>query len=527
MNQDKPLKFSQSYPVIAQSKLFGTRYEVNKILKQNAEKVFLKKLSQIFPAINIKTEIIATTYFEPILMFEPKKSCIVRYRQRTDFDTKNQKYHIPKKWVFDGPGTLEVKLRDNAERGNVDKQGTFFPNTKDINIKTFLNQPTQSKVEKYIEYANNMQYKCTLNKHLRLLDPKTISKITEKLYPYATRLNIRYTLETKTTEEIRITFETNPVFYIYPIYHKTGDTNTKPKQFIADIGEVSNRTKIEVKTETKAKNSEIYKNLEKELRKFQHPTNTYTDVPYANMIVKASLKTGTLINEAPNIEIESKASLPNQTNIAELIETIRNELLKTKNPKYLLFLTDPRVGLREYPNVKRTIFGYQDENDQWHEAVRLNQDISKKTGYVSLKWKSDANTINKTLVRKEVTETFDHKLTHREVIELVKKRLGKKVVPLGSFTKTKYRILVQDTNGRNFNISVDKVNIYNSSICMVQLESEYIHTVVANNDLPNTSVSEACESCMKYFQSLLKKIGVVAVPTTERKLDFLIKNKLR
>lgn len=526
----KKLEFDNDFPQIPSSKLFSERYEVNYVMKQGAEHILLPQIPKLFPNAKIKREIIATTYFEPILRFQPKKSCIVRFRQRILNDSHMKTPIFPEKWTLGGPGTLELKIRNLEKQSRVTKEGTFLPDHEKKDIYELLRLAKElpykhTEFNKFIQSANVAQMSATDNEYLHQINPSTFSDIAPYLSPFATRVNIRHTLETKTTEEVRITLETHPTFYAYPIEHKQHEQSKSKKTYEAIMGEVSERSKIEIKTESKKENEGIQKKLAKYTEKLKVPNNKYSKKPYSKMVLEASKKAGTLVVEKPSKEIEVKAEISKGTDIESLINRLRNELIVDTNSPYKLFLTDPEVGRRDYAEKDRTVFGWKNFSAVWHEVVtiiRLKRARQKEYGFSAiLKWKADPKERNSNVLnRTEKLEHINKPVTNRQLIRQVNKNLGKKVEKVGVFTKKKYRILVQDKEGRNFNVSLDKVTIKGTKEIMKQLEIEYIHTVHVDSEKPKITVEESCTNCMDYFLRILDGLSVKAKRTNVRKIDF-------
>ena len=111
------LKFNNTFPRADSSKLFSARNEISHVLRGGADKLLTPKILEFFSPCETKDEIIVTTYFEPVLAYEPQQSCIVRFRQRLNLSLRRDRLVFPKQWSLAGPGNLEVKIRfKNRER---------------------------------------------------------------------------------------------------------------------------------------------------------------------------------------------------------------------------------------------------------------------------------------------------------------------------------------------------------------------------------------------------------------------------
>jgi len=532
------IKFDNNYPEVDSLGLFSYRHEINHIFQGRAEKILTDLILKSFPGSEVKNEIIATTYFERILSYEPQKSCIVRFRQRA-IAKPGTKLAYSKYWHLSGSGNLEVKIRSVSNREKVTKMGTFLTDEPGFNIYSLLeldkNTISPANRNKFITGLNTRQVKTIPTKNLKdfhFLSPRVFENIAGILKPYATRVNLRKTFHIKGPQKARITLETQPVFYIYPI-NQTVHSNGKSKPgYKGYLTEQPDRCKVEIKSSNKPFCVSIEKIFGLIIKKYGIFQDKYTEKPYYKMVLDISQKAGTLINEYPKQEIEVKAGFSRHVNIAKLMEIIRNKLLmlKTENSPYKLFPTDPDIKIRGQNESGRTLVGWQDGRGKWHEVVTairfIHSGITDHGIPVVLKWKTDnQNGKSDVLNRGEKIEYLKKDIPDDLLIQRADKISGRKTRIVGIMKKLKYRIHVQDQNGRIFVLSLDESRPVGSKAELQQLEVEYVHTVV--NGINNRSiglVSESCDKCMDYFIKILADLGLKLTKTQYRKIDFLGSN---
>jgi len=526
------IRFENIFPKVGKSKLFSNRHELSYILRDKGRDVLVPKILKLFPKCKQGKEIIATTYFEPVLIFQPEKTCVVRFRQRLKINEDVTEFPPPKIWKLEGSGNLEIKVREIANKKKVFKTGAFLPMEPGRNIYSILGiAKLRDKPEKeifdFIERANKAQLAASSNKNLQLIDSEILARVAPSLSPHATRVNIRDTFEIDEPESVRITIETYPTFYAYPIEHRVREKAPFNPKYKGYSMESPNRSKIEIKTADKTVGKRIEAELQPQLDDLKIPGNKYTRIPYYRMIFEVSEKAGTLVTEQPTREIEAKANIVNQEVLLELISKIRNALLKRSNPPYQLFLTEPEIGMRGDAEQGRTIFGWKDNKGKWVETatiIRMTQKGAVQYGFSSIiKWKTDykKNTGN-VLDRKQMHKYYKHKISDSQLLEDLSQRSGKPVEIVGVAKKMKYRIYVQDEDGRNFVVSLDECNMENPNRTLQQLEVEYAHTVVVGKEKKlSTLVEKSCDDCMTYFMEMLDELGVQAERTKMRKIDFV------
>ena len=521
------MNFDDTYP--KPSSLFYKRHEISQVVSMDAENILIPKILNLFPKAKKKTELFVNTYFEKVLQFEPKQSYIVRFRQRGRLKSNTKKVKFPRKWLLEGPGTLEIKIKELSGKGSETKTGTFISGKKGKDINELLRLARNPKNKKglvqFMQNANCEQRNATENKHLRLIDVDKFLKIAEDLSLFAARVNIRHSFELEDVEEARITFETTPTFYAYPIEHKTFNKCISKNKYEGYLAEKAKRAKIEIKSKTKKRGLEVFNLLKTHINKLRVPENKYSEIPYYKMIITTSKEVGVVVDEARGREIEGKAAIPKDVNIEQEMNNLRIKLLTAHNLPYRLFSTEPDMGVRDYAEKNRTIFGWQDQNNNWHEVATLIR-ISKR-GLAEYSFpailKRKADTINNSgqiLDRNADFKFLTELPTKQNIIKKLMSEVGKKVVAVKTCKKTKYRIYVQDKGGRNFCVSLDNIKVYGNEQ-MQQLEVEYVHTVKMNSNTPATTVSSACEKCLDYFIKMLSNQGIGAKRTKIRKIDYL------
>jgi hypothetical protein len=320
------INFDNNYPEIDSLGLFSYRHEISHIFQGRAENILTSLILKSFPGLEAKNEIIATTYFERILSYEPQKTCIVRFRQRVSVKP-GTKLSFPKYWRFSGSGNLEVKIRSVNNREKVTKMGTFVTEEPGFNIYSLLElgkkTNTPAILREYITRLNIRQAKAAGYKnikHFHFIKPSVFEKIAGILKPYATRVNLRMTFSIKEPQNARITLETHPAFYIYPIYQTTGSSGLSLQGFKGYLTEQPDRCKVEIKSSNKNFGVTISKLFGFIIRKYGIFQNKYTQEPYYKMVLDVSKQVGTLIDEYPNREIEAKAGFNRNVNVANLIK---------------------------------------------------------------------------------------------------------------------------------------------------------------------------------------------------------------
>lgn len=527
------IKFDDSYPPIRNSELFSGRYEENIIIRPGSITVFPKLIKNLFPNCIEAKEILATTYFEPVLVLQPEQSCVVRFRQRGEF-VKEKIFSPPKNWRLAGAGSLEIKTKwlVGINKGIVQKTATFLPDKKDQDIYTLLKlvkakYPTKTAITKFINQANSRQEHNIFEEHSQLINPKTLLKTVPYLSLYATRVNLRYSFDVVTDTPIRITIETKPRFYAYPIDH-SASVKARFKHSYKAMGiESPDREKIEIKTGNMMLLNEVLSHLAPYLEKYKIPGNKYTKKPYNQMIVDVSKKTGVLINEAPTRELEAKANLSGKTKPAVQIKKVWGFILKANNFPYKLFSTEPFVSLRGEVELDRTIFGWKNPDGAWEEAgtlIRMTDEGTKEYGFEAIiKWKTDyRNRTDYVLNRKEVYDYLKHNISNETFLKSLQNKTKKLVEIAGVIHKLKYRIYIQDVDGRVFCLSLDECKMRYSPKILKQLEIEYLYTILTNQKkVPVKPISLSCDECMQHIKSVLKKTGITAVRTKQRKIDFV------
>lgn len=527
------IKFDNTYPIVRNSKLFSGRYERNFILRSGAINALIPQIQRLFPNNKETLEILATTYFEPVLVFQPEKSCVVRFRQRVEYD-KSKKFSPPKNWLLSGAGSFEIKIKNlkGKNKGKVQKMATFLPDKKDRELYTLLQlvktkHPKEKAIIKFINDANFRQKTESTDKYLQLINPDILLKTIPFLSLCATRVNIRHSYDIQAPKPIRITIETHPRFYVYPIDHLANIRG----QFVSSYKGLGTESPHREKVEIKAINEILHKRVLFQLMPFlksnMAPGNKYTNKPYYKMIVEASELAGVLINEAPTREIEIKANLIGKINISHLIEKIWIFLLKSHTSPYKLYPTEPVISLRGEAELNRTIFGWKNNLGVWEEAatiIRMTDNGTKEYGFATIiKRKTDyRNKKDPVLNRKEVHEYLKKNISNKTFLKKLRAKTHKQVEIVGVTHKLKYRVYIQNDEGRVFCLSVDECKVKNSPRILRQLEIEYMYTIsIGSKKTPARSLSRSCEECMLYFISVLSKMGIQAIQTSERKIDFV------
>ncbi len=500
--------------------VFSSRYEESYVLNKEAESEVESNISKLTPQIIIKEETVATTYFEPVLTTSSENSYIARFRQRLPHSK------CPQILILGNSGNLEIKIR-NINSRHVAKMGTFLPDEKNKNIYTLmklvrLRGKFSKNIVDFIDTGNSNQLQGLVS-----ITPEAILKISRFLSPFATRVNIRKTFKIPGQDGVRITIERCPVFYAYPISHLMCKQNKVLNKYDAELMERSNKLKLEIKAVSDVILEKVKKSLMKVLSKFEDRDNNLTRIPYSEMVIKSSVKRGVLIREGTwDREIEAKANILSSVDIELLMERIRNYLIEKRNLSYQVFGTEPSVKARGQDELHRTIVGWRDTDGKWHEVVtliRLTLQGCGCYGYAGiLKWKSDTRSnLGLIMDREEKKEYLKENISDEVLIQKANAFSGRNTIIAGVVKKHKYRVKIQDCNGRNFGLSLDECVVLDASRKLVQMEAEYVDTVKMSNERMTTdSVGEACVKCIDYFVKLLASFGVNAEKTSLRKIDF-------
>lgn len=533
----KNITYSNRYPEIDSLNLFPNRIEKSFIYEAKAFNSILANILKMFPGVKKKSNKIASTYFEKVLSYEPQKTCDVRFRQNITGGLSYSNIKFPKKWVFEGSGNLEIKIRDYYRRENAVKYASFLPDNGKTSIYTLIrlaSKQNKNQIIRFLDNTNQLQIKNTKESrrdNLKLIPPEVIKNIYMYLAPFAARVNIRHTFEILNPQKARITLETNPLFYAYPISHLTHEHISFKKRFEAQLTEAPQKCKIDIKTKTKSFQNDIIKSVLSNVKPHVIQDNQYSSLPYYKMVLSESKRKNVVINERPGHEVETKANILEQIKISDLIYKIRNELLINNSP-YKLFATEPHVSTRNKMELNRTVIGRVDRNNIPHEVVtiiRLTSNANEKHGFSTvLKWKTDNKLQNPRLMkRKEKIELLKTDLDNSTILKKASKLTDKNLKIIGVFKKEKQRIVIQDSVGRNFVVSLDESRLQKVKSVLQQLEVEYAHTVkVGENHTMNNSVENSCIDCLEYFIKILKKLGVKTVKTNFRKIDFVAKYSL-
>lgn len=531
-------RFSNEFPKADTAGLFSGRNEISYILQGKAEEPLVQKITELFPDCNYKSEVIATSYFEPVLGYDPEATCVIRFRQRAPFDLRHDRFDLPEKWALSGPGSLEVKIR-SKDKKSVVKLGTFLPANKRSNLYELIRlskikSHSRSGLVNFVEESNINQVATTNNegkRHLHLITPEVILRISDFLTPQFTRLNLRRTFELTKPPIARITIETHPAYYAYPIEHRVFEEAPFRTRYYGWKAEEPNRTKIEIKSADASFGRVIEKKLFPILKNQRIPKDRLTNQPFPKMIINLSKKRRALIDEHPGREIEAKANIIKETDISSLMQRVRDELLGRKSSPYQLFLTDPEIKIRGEEELNRTIIGWQNDKGRWHEVVtviRLTKSGSEEFGFSTiLKWKGDPLTGHgPAMNRRQEYEYLNKNIDDKTLLRKLRSNLHKDLQVVGVTKKIKYRIFVQDHDGRNFCISLDECRSFASSQVLQQLEVEYVHTVVAGpRHKPTATTEKACSKCTNFFIAILDKLGVEAKRSSLRKIDFVGLNR--
>ena len=258
--------FKDHLPPI-KSRLFAKRYEISHILAVNARDELIKEFRYLLPNCKTEEEIIATTYFEPALSFEPNQKCVVRFRQRAPVSSKISNLKLSKTWQLSGSGNLEIKTREK-DRRKVKKMATFLSNNSENNIYTLLRLARSAgnsrRLAKFIFEANELQKKRikeNINNSLSLINTEVLLKVADYLTPEATRVNLRQTFTSSNSEKIKITLDCDSTFYGYPIDHLMFGKKIINKKYVGLFAEHSDRIKMDIKTVNKKVGKEIEKKL--------------------------------------------------------------------------------------------------------------------------------------------------------------------------------------------------------------------------------------------------------------------------
>ena len=75
-------QFEDKYPRADKLGLFSKRKEISHLLIGKSYRPLIAEIEKAFPGSESKDEIIVTTYFESVYAFEPKNTCVARFRQR-------------------------------------------------------------------------------------------------------------------------------------------------------------------------------------------------------------------------------------------------------------------------------------------------------------------------------------------------------------------------------------------------------------------------------------------------------------
>jgi hypothetical protein len=523
----KQIVFDNNYPKIDSLNLFSKRFEVNFIFHKKAEKIFISRIKKLIPKVKVKTEIIATTYFEPVLMFEPRKKCVLRFRQKIVGGLVATNFDPPKQWLLEGPGNLEIKLR-SARKPTI-KHGLFLKNSYDLQkLLQTANYPLKFKSYVDLLRQENLNFhKNSGSKPANLIGTNMMVKLSGSLFPFATRLNIRKTYENYDDHKIRITLESKPCFYAYPISHRMFGKYSYLKKYVGYLRECPDRVKVEIKTMDLSYEKEIENKLLKDIDDLRILKNKYTNEPYYKMIVEVSKKSGDLVVENSEKEIEVKANFTKKINIELLMQKLRNYIIRNKNLPYKLFLTDPQIKIRGDEELDRTIIGWYGKDNIPHEIVtiiRLTKEGIKEFGFEAiLKWKSDQLDNNKKVfVRNQRHEYLRRDISNDHLLTIAGTKVKKKLQIIGVLRKLKHRIIVQDKNGRNIVVSADESVISNSGGTLQQFEVEYYHSVIlGSKGRSKETIQKTCQKCMSFFKNLLWNMGIVVEQTSLRKIDFV------
>ena len=352
-------------------------------------------------------------------------------------------------------------------------------------------------------------------------------QIAVALTPQFTRVNLRKTFELSRFQHSRITLESRPAYYAYPIDHRISEESPSHSQCRGFLTECPARTKIEIKSVNESVGRAIEKKLLPVFRDQKVPQNKLTVEPFPKMAVRISKLKGTIVDECPRREVETKANIMSRVNLVFLIRRMRQELLRRKRAPYRLFVTDHEVKTRGEAERQRTIIGWPDEKGRWHEVVtiiRLTAQGKLEYGYAAiLKWKTNSRrNLSKALNRGQRYEFLKEDLTDERLLARARRFAGRKLQIVGVIKKMKFRIMVQDRDGRDFCVSLDECSSPDFPRVLRQLEVEYTHTVVAHRkEKPGRTVAESCVSCADYFIKLLKQMGARAERTNLRKIDFV------
>ena len=532
---DKVFNFNKSEEIDT-SQLFTNRYEKNYVFKKDIRLLLEKEIVNTLGAPKCKTELVATTYFEPILNTDPNTSSVLRFRQKLNLkDGMSKIFRPPTYWYLAGPGNLELKTKNKKANLTI-KRGSFITDEKNKDIYALMDiakseSDKKQRLAEFILHINSNQEK-NLNIHstdqrLSQISYKELVKFSSLLTPRITRVCIRKTFLSQLKPNIKITFECFPTFYPYPLEHSACALAPSKTKYVARLAEKSNRIKMEIKTKSR-KDLRVVSN--KFLSLFQHflvSKNKETLTPYSKMVVSASKIFGTIITEQPLKEIETKANLPPKTNIKALSEKMRNMIIAQKNGLYKVFTADPDLTVRGDWELDRTIIGWRDGVKKWHEIVtiiKLNEQGLDEYGYKTiLKWKSDNETrSNGSLNRYQKHDYFKHDIDVNQLLKRLVVTKNEKLEIVGKLRKIKYRFIVQDKEGRNFVVSLDKCTSLLKPRSLCQLEVEYYYTYVKKGSiLPHSSIEKSCTRCLDYFLKIINNFNVKAEKTDFRKIDFV------
>ncbi len=457
--------------------LYANRFEKSFIYKStvnlNVLKSLLKKITQSEPL----SEVLATTYFDPVNNFSKNKSTVLRFRQRSNLDISKE-YQPPHIWFLKGDGVIEIKTKDK-ESMLTKKKGIF------------LNINKNKRKGGFVE-----------------VDLPWVLKHTKKLEPYITRVSKRYTYKDE-LDNLKITLESKPALYPY--------TLSSRKKFKAKLFEESNVVKIDIKSIKRGvfnKTINFFNKFKKQTIQSGRESNT----PYSKMIIEASKRDGSIFIEKQGKEIESKATLPPSIKLVELIKLIKTEIVKNNNYKPLKF--DPNISSRGEHETSRTIIGYKNKNclNEVVTVIRLSKEAKNIFGFLTvLKWKSN-NLRDKKILNRNVG--YEYLTTNPSDEDVMRKTpIYKKLQVICVLKKMKYRIAIQDMEGRCWIVSLDKTESLGSKKFIKQLEVEYCWTEKGMSR--KISLEQGCIKCIDQIIKLIGDIKKINLTKTNlRKIDF-------
>jgi len=519
-------KFESQYPQIDTSGLYTKRNEISHVLEGLAFKPLSTRIEKIYPGSLVKSETMVTTYFESVYIYEPEFTCVLRFRQRISFPKHHAKFSPPPTWSLSGPGVLEIKLR-SKDRLKVLKSSTFLSGVNGEDLYSLLKitmspSPQTQRLTDFINKANSRQILNT-----NPISPASLIAVSQFLYPQFTRISLRTTYHVITPKFSRITLDTHPTYYAYPIEHSAHQKGSFKSKYTGFVMEKPSRTKVEIKSLDVPSGINIEKNLSRTIKKFVVPGEKLTKTPFIDMTEAISQKLGKLVNERPGREVEIKANVTKSIDVKRSLNLLRNMFLKLNKSKYFLFPSFPRIESRDKLEKNRAFFGWQDRKGHWIEAVkitRLNKQGIMETGFAAvLKQKGNQpSSFRGVMDRTEKKKFLLKDLSNHQILKKFRPIYGPELRFIGEYHKIKFAFILQDQDGRCFNVSLDEITLPKSSHKLQQFEVEYLYTSkIGKSKKPHLTLEKSCEYCAQYLRTLLRGLGILVKPTTLRKIDFV------